>query len=127
MALASGREAGLLAVGMPLLSVAALHNTLEDLDHPEAGVVDRSRMTNRHTTDVRPRDLVSLDLDYRQMGVGGDNSWGAQTHDAYRLLEPSYRYSFRLRPFDPTSEDPARLARQVPELPPLPSPAAERF
>jgi beta-galactosidase len=115
VALTNGLDAGLLAVGLPLLSIGAHHNILEDFESPEAGIVgheDRSRARNRHTTDVRHRALVSLDLDYRQMGVGGDNSWGAQTHDAYRLLEPRYRYSFRLRPFDPSSEAAADLARQ---------------
>ncbi len=46
------------------------------------------------------------------MGVGGDNSWGAQTHDEYRLLAPSYHYAFRLRPFDGRAQSPEDLARQ---------------
>ncbi len=112
LSLTNGESAGLLAVGMPTLSVSAHHNVLEDFESPEAGFVARDQARNRHTNDVKPRDLVSLNLDYRQMGVGGDNSWGAQTHDRYRLLEPRYTYSFRLRPFDPSTEDAATLARQ---------------
>ena len=112
LSLTNGARAGLLAVGMPLLSVSAHHNVLEDFESPEAGFVARDEARNRHTNDVQSRDLVSLNLDYRQIGVGGDNSWGAQTHDRYRLLDARYFYSFRLRPFDPSTEDAATLARQ---------------
>jgi beta-galactosidase len=112
VAVADADGVGLLAVGMPHLSVSAHHNILEDFESPEAGFMGRNRAVNRHTVDVRPRNLVSLDLDYRQMGVGGNNSWGAETLDRYRLLDTSYRYAFRLRPFDAAQEDPAEVARQ---------------
>jgi beta-galactosidase len=45
-----------------------------------------------------PRDLVRVNIDYGQMGVGGDNSWGERTHPQYCLLEKEYRYSFRMVP-----------------------------
>jgi beta-galactosidase len=32
-----------------------------------------------------------------QMGVGGDNSWGAMTHKKYRLTEQEYSYGFVMR------------------------------
>ncbi len=111
VALTNGEGVGLLAVGMPLLSVGAHHQLMEDFESPEAGFMPRYEGKNRHTTDVVPSDLVSLNVDYRQMGVGGDNSWGARTHDRYVLSEPSYRYSFRLRPFDGRRDNPAALAR----------------
>ena len=64
---------------------------------------------NRHTIDVKPRDLTSLHVDYRQMGVGGDNSWGARTHPEYRLTGRSYTYGFTLIPVEhfETPEDTA--------------------
>ena len=42
-----------------------------------------------------------LNLDYQQMGLGGDDSWTPRTHAEY-LLPPNrpYTYSFRLRPTD---------------------------
>ncbi|MDX1676094.1 MAG: beta-galactosidase domain 4-containing protein, partial [Longimicrobiales bacterium] len=122
VALTRGDQVGLLAVGMPHLGVSAHHNVLEDFETPEAGFVghnDRWRARNRHTVDVVPRDLVSLNLDYRQMGVGGDNSWGAMTHDEYRLLEPRYSYAFRLRAFDPAAEEPGTLARRAIDIDPF--------
>jgi beta-galactosidase len=112
VALTNDAGVGLLAVGMPHLSVSAHHNVQADFDHPQAGYVQRHEAENRHTNDVKPRDLVSLNLDYRQMGVGGNNSWGAMTIDKYRLLEPRYSYSFRLRPFRGTPTDAAGFARQ---------------
>ncbi len=119
LALTSRDGIGLLAVGTPLLSVSAHHNVLEDFETPEAGFKERDEAKNRHVTDVLPRDLTSVNLDFRQMGVGGDNSWGAQTHDPYRLLAPAYRYSFRLRPFNTATEDAATLARRRFDVAPM--------
>lgn len=40
-----------------------------------------------------------LRLNHKQMGVGGDNSWGAHTHDQYKLFaDRDYSYTYRLRP-----------------------------
>ncbi len=103
---------GLLAVGDSVLEVEAHHNLPEDFDTPGAGFVGRDETINRHVSDITPRPLTWLALDLHQIGVGGDDSWGAQTHPEYRLTASHYRYSFRLRPFDPHAEDPAVLARQ---------------
>jgi len=104
---------GLLFVGRPLLEVSAHHNMLEDFESTER-TDGRQRpgvtVVNRHTTDVKPRDLTSVNIDYKQMGVGGDNSWGAKTHDKYRLLDNEYRYSFKMSPLS-SGDKPAELAR----------------
>ena len=105
-------NAGLLAVGSPVLEVEAHHNNPEDFETPGAGFVGRDQTLNRHISDIAPGPFTWLALDLHQIGVGGDDSWGARTHDEYRLTEPSYTYSFRLRPFDPQRDDPAALARQ---------------
>jgi len=96
---------GLLAVGLPQLDVSAYPFRNEDFD---AG----DEKQQRHTTDVSPRDLVTLNLDYRQMGVGGDTSWGARTHPEYTLPAGRYHYRFRLRPFSRTDPDPMVLSRE---------------
>jgi beta-galactosidase len=31
------------------------------------------------------------------MGVGGDDSWGARTHDQYRLTDTKFSYSFKMK------------------------------
>ncbi len=112
VALTDSAGVGLLAVGAPLLEVEAHDELPSDFESPGAGYVDRDETVNRHTSDVVPRDLVFLDLDLHQLGVGGDNSWGAQTHDAYRLLAPRYHWRFRLRPFDARKESAEALARE---------------
>ncbi|GAA4785751.1 glycoside hydrolase family 2 TIM barrel-domain containing protein [Streptomyces ziwulingensis] len=85
---------GLLACGEPLLEVNASHFTPEDLS---AGV--------RHDYQLTPRDAVVLRLNHRQMGVGGDNSWGAHTHDEFKLFaDRDYAYTYRLRPLTDLGE-----------------------
>jgi beta-galactosidase len=96
---------GLLAVGMPALDWSALPFLTEDLD-------EGPRKTGRHTFDLRPRDLIAVHLDYRQMGVGGDNSWGAQPLEQYRIpAAQSAFWSFRLTPLAPGLGNPMDLAR----------------
>lgn len=85
---------GLLASGEPLLEANASHFTPEDLS---AGA--------RHDYQLTPRDAVVLRLNHRQMGVGGDNSWGAHTHDEFKLFaDRDYSYTYRLRPLTDVGE-----------------------
>jgi len=95
-----GDGAGLRFEGEKLFCFAALNNLHEDFESPGRLSQYRpdAKLVNTHIDDVRPRDLVCLNIDYGQMGVGGDDSWGARTHDKYRLLEGRYEYSFRMMP-----------------------------
>jgi beta-galactosidase len=79
--------------------VNALHYAAEDLDQ----ALYRHQLTRR--------DEVYLNLDWRQRGVGGDDSWGALPHEEYRLSAQPYSYRFRLRAFDPATESPMELSR----------------
>ena len=83
----------------------AHHFGIEDID----GGVEK---THRHTIDVKKRDFITLNLDYEQMGVGGDTSWGARTHEEYTLPAVEYSYSFRLRPFSLEESLPQELSKQ---------------
>ncbi len=71
-------------------------------DGPDAR--KNERRVNVHVDDIVPGDFVSLDIDYGQMGVGGDDSWGKRTLMQYSLGEKTYRYGFRLRPFSVRKE-----------------------
>jgi len=51
-----------------------------------------------HPVDLEKEDRISLNIDHRQMGLGGDNSWGARVHEAYRVLPREYEYSFSIIP-----------------------------
>jgi len=41
--------------------------------------------------------LFLFNIDYRQMGVGGDNSWGLPVLDKYLIKPGNYSYSFILQ------------------------------
>jgi beta-galactosidase len=99
LTLRNRRGTGLLAVGMPLLSANALHYTTDDLQ------------SAKHPFEMTRRDFITLNLDLKQQGVGGDNSWGAWPHEPFQVPSRDYQYSFRLRPFS-LGENPADLARQ---------------
>lgn len=95
---------GLLFQGKDVLEVSAHHNIMEDFE--SAGRTDGRhrpgvKVVNRHINDVKPRELTSVNIDYKQMGVGGDNSWGAHTHAKYKLLDRNYKYSFRMKGLAP--------------------------
>ena len=100
LTLTNDNGTGILVSGDPLICFAALNNIHDDFESP--GKLSQYRKdaksANTHTIDVKPRDLVNLNIDLGQMGVGGDNSWGALIHPQYRLLEKKYEYSFRIRP-----------------------------
>ncbi len=85
---------------------SALAYAREDLD-------EGARKTGRHTFDLVPRDFVSVSFDHAQMGVGGDNSWGAQPLERYRLPYREYAYSLRLRPLAPDLASPMELSKQA--------------
>jgi beta-galactosidase len=100
MALTDDDGVGLIAVGMPTIDISAWPYTMDDLE--EAA----------HIHDLPKRDTITVNLDYRQMGVGGDDSWGARTHPEYTLPAKPYTYSFRLAPYAPKLGDIGRLARR---------------
>lgn len=43
-------------------------------------------------------DRVYINVDLAQMGVGGENSWGALPREIYRLNDDAYRFSYRVVP-----------------------------
>ncbi len=104
----SDAESGLLIVAGDLISFGVSHNRLIDFVPPVKiaitsedgpGARTNDERVNVHVNDVKPRDLVSLDIDLGQMGVGGDDSWGKRTLQQYSLNESSYQYSFTLIPY----------------------------
>ncbi|WP_289053050.1 glycoside hydrolase family 2 TIM barrel-domain containing protein [Carboxylicivirga marina] len=53
-----------------------------------------------HGTDVEPGERITVCLDHKHMGVGGDTTWGwrAQAHPQYRVPAGNYSFGFRLSP-----------------------------
>jgi beta-galactosidase len=82
---------GLLVEGLQPLCFSAMPQLTEDFD-------EGSTKKNRHTTDIIKRPFVTLHIDLAQRGVGGDTSWGAETHEPYRLKAKKYSYGLLIRP-----------------------------
>jgi len=105
LALTNDEGTGMLIVGMPALSISALHFTIDDLDPGE-------EKQQRHAGELEERELVNLNIDYKQMGVGGINSWGPTALPQYSLDPMEYVYGFRLRPFSREDGEPNSLAKK---------------
>ncbi|MBU2649804.1 MAG: DUF4981 domain-containing protein [Bacteroidetes bacterium] len=84
---------GLKISGMPFFSGSALHYSIQDLDYDDSG--------NKHTSNLRPHPEIFLQIDMRQMGVGGNDSWGAKPLDKYRIMPGNYSFSFIMSPVIP--------------------------
>ncbi|MFD0796117.1 glycoside hydrolase family 2 TIM barrel-domain containing protein [Maribacter chungangensis] len=72
-----------------------------DFDAEKDGAASASGLvpvTKKHGADISIGNTVQWNLDYLQMGVGGDNSWGAMVHEEYMIAPKQYRYVFVLRP-----------------------------
>jgi beta-galactosidase len=78
---------GLKVEGIQPLGFNAINHSTESLD---PGLTKKQQ----HPTDLVPDKNVYLNVDLKQRGVGGDNSWGALPHDPYRLLDKKYSYSY---------------------------------
>lgn len=83
---------GLMAIGCPYLSTSAYLFPTEDLDEP--GI----KKSQRHMSDIRTKDMVTWNIDLKQMGVGGDTSWGAFPHQPYLIPAERMSFSFRFCP-----------------------------
>ena len=86
-------------IGKPIFEFNVHHNMTSDfesLGRTDGREQKGQKVINRHSSDIQPQNLTSLHIDYKQMGVGGDNSWGAKTHPEYTLNEKSYSFSIWL-------------------------------
>ena len=92
VALRNATGEGLLVVGEEPLSVSAWNFPMEDIEYRP------SQMERRHGGSIQKKDMVWLNIDHKQMGVGGDNTWGAQVHPEYTITPHEWKYSFTLAP-----------------------------
>jgi len=92
LSLVNERGLGLRVVASPEapLSVSAWPYALADL------------LAADHDYELPTRDFITVNLDHRQMGVGGDNSWGLPVNEPYRIKsDRRYQWSFTLSPVRP--------------------------
>jgi len=104
MSLQDHNNIGIMAIGAPTFSTGVLHFDMHRLDF------NRDSTGNNHGGSITNDDLIWWNIDYKQMGVGGDNSWGSKTHSAYLLPYGDYEYGFTLKPV--TGEDLNQLAKE---------------
>ncbi|MCX8159688.1 MAG: DUF4981 domain-containing protein [Candidatus Saccharicenans sp.] len=81
---------GLKFSGYPVFEFTAIPYTPEDLT--------QSRRGEKHFVDVPRRSHLYVTIDQAQMGVGGDDSWGAKPHPQYLIKPRAYSWSFSLQP-----------------------------
>jgi len=74
-----------------LLSMSALHFYTDDLD-------DGDKKDQRHSGELKPHAQTQLNIDFKQMGVGSVNSWGAIPLDKYRMPYQNYSYQYKIKP-----------------------------
>ncbi|MDO5566568.1 MAG: hypothetical protein Q4G59_07920, partial [Planctomycetia bacterium] len=60
--------------------------------------LDRDLEAVEHNWMLPKRPFVVLNIDYRQQGVAGDNSWGAMPYPEFRLSDPTYRFEYMITP-----------------------------
>jgi len=99
-AVTNKKGVGLLVVGLPLLSVNALHHTTHDLQKA------------KHPFEMEKRNLTVLNVDLKQQGLGGDDSWGAWPHRPFLIPCAPAGYHFCLVPINKKA-DPEKLARAI--------------
>jgi len=116
-------KTGLLVVSGVIkgLGMSALHMPNEDFD-TTSGITYNGNDTldteyktdgipkinaSKHTIDIKEQDVVQLNIDLEQRGLGGDDSWGARPQDQYQIKgQVKHVYSFYLIPFKKgTKED----------------------
>lgn len=72
-------------------SASALPYLQDDLD-------DGTRKHQRHSGDLKTRDLTTLSFDLKQMGLGCINSWGAWPLQPYLLPYDDYTFNVVITP-----------------------------
>jgi beta-galactosidase len=90
MFLSDKKNEGLLVVADSLLSMSAWPNTEQNI------------IAARHTNKLKDAGLITLNIDLKQMGVGGNDSWSdvAAPLPQYQLQAKPYHYTFYLKPLN---------------------------
>jgi beta-galactosidase len=110
LSLTDGERTGIIIEADELIGFSVHHNRMEDFIPPVKiaitsedgeGARENEERVNIHVNDVKLRDLVSVNIDLGQMGVGGDDSWGKRTLQKYSLNEKSYEYGFTIKTHRP--------------------------
>lgn len=71
--------------------------TSEEAGKSASGLVP---VTKKHGADIKLGNTIQWNIDYLQMGLGGDTSWGRLVHPEYTIpADKNHTYSFTIQPF----------------------------
>jgi beta-galactosidase len=95
----SGKGMHISAVGEPI-SFSIWPYTTEQIDDA------------LHTYDLKTNDFLTVNIDHKQMGVGGDDSWSLQAlpHPEFRIQALDYEYEFVIQKVGNKEESQKRMA-----------------
>lgn len=79
--------------GEPLIGFGAQRYDVKDYD--------TFAKTGKHPHDLPEQDRLFINIDYKQRGVGGTDSWGTPPLFKYRLPWRDYRYQLTISPIYP--------------------------
>ncbi|KAJ7517559.1 hypothetical protein O6H91_21G029500 [Diphasiastrum complanatum] len=88
---------GLMAMSMNgcLLQMSASYYSTQELD------------SATHNQELHPKDNIEVHLDYKHMGVGGDDSWTKSVHEEFLIPPVPYDFAIRFSPV--TSSSPSGI------------------
>jgi len=92
----NNNEEGIAFIGEPTIDFSASYYTPGGLTLSERGI--------KHMYQIPKNNYINVNIDYKQTGVGGDDSWGARTHKEYTLYPKQYIYGFKIVPFENNSD-----------------------
>lgn len=77
-------------------AMTELDFTSDEAGESASGLVP---VTKKHGADIKLGNTIQWNIDYLQMGVGGDTSWGRLVHSEYTIpANKTYQYSFTIEP-----------------------------
>ncbi len=82
---------GINIVANSTIEFSAHHNSIEDFDGGKT-------KSQTHTNDIKAKDFTFITIDYKQVGVGGDNSWSKAglADPPYQIKPKNCSYTFTL-------------------------------
>lgn len=89
------RGEGWKITGLPQFEFSAWPFRMTELEH----FAPDGQRGPRHPSEIVFSKDITVNIDYGQMGVGGDNGWGARPLPKYRFAATrEFRYKFRMQP-----------------------------
>ncbi len=99
----SSSNLSLKATSKELLNTSVWPFTMKEIDFNSKDAGESASglvpVTKKHGADIKTGNIVQWNIDYLQMGVGGDTSWGRFVHPEYIIpADKTYSYSFSIEP-----------------------------